>query len=234
MNKAGKKRGPFTVIDIKSGRVPSFPMLWTHNARLETKLIMNPDKEGQIRSGQEKDARQLWEKYASSLCFNRDFGFGSQPLSACISSTKVLGGRAWIGYLCEKTRYEIPIVLWANTSIGLIMHWWYGSRQQPGRSMLTITRIGLLPVLDVRSFSDSQHQIAKDIFESFSKLDLLPANEAYRDEVRMNLDKAVLMDLLGLPEKSLEGLDLIRRKWCSEPSVHGGKTTNPLSTQRIM
>lgn len=234
VNKSGKKRGPFDVKDIKKHSVHSFPLLWAHNARLETKLILAPDKMGEMRDGQEKEAKQLWEKYASNLCFNRDFGFGSQPLSACIASTKVLGGRAWFGFLCDKKLYEIPIVLWSNTSLGLMLHWWYGSRQQPGRSMLTITRIGLLPIIDVRNWSETQFAMAKSIFEDFSKKDLLPANEAYRDSVRKDLDRAVLLDLLGLPKEILDGLDLLRRKWCSEPSVHGGKTTNPLNTQHVM
>ena len=33
--------------------------------------------------------------------------------------------------------------------------------------------------------------------------------------------------LLIVPDV-LEGLDLLRRKWCSEPSVHGGKKTRPV------
>lgn len=234
MSKDGKKRGPFDLEDIKADTVPSFPMLWAHNARLETKMIMKPDKEGRIRSGQDNEAKRLWENYASKLCFNRDFGFGSQPLSACMASTKVLGGRAWIGFLSDNKQYEIPIVLWANSSIGLILHWWTGSRQQPGRSMLTITKLCSLPVFDVRKFSKSQFEMAENIFDEYGKLDFLPANEAYRDDVRMNLDRAVLIDLLELPESILDGLDLLRRKWCSEPSVHGGKSTNPFSTQPVL
>ena len=36
-----------------------------------------------------------------------------------------------------------------------------------------------------------------------------------------------LIDMLGLPERVLEPLDVLRLKWCSEPSVHGGKRTMP-------
>ena len=37
----------------------------------------------------------------------------------------------------------------------------------------------------------------------------------------------MLVDMLGLPESILGSLDLLRLKWCSEPSVHGGKKTAP-------
>ena len=57
----------------------------------------------------------------------------------------------------------------------------------------------------------------------------LPANEAYRDNSREELDYRVLIEVLGLPERVMEPLALLRLKWCSEPSVHGGKSTAPQS-----
>ena len=56
---------------------------------------------------------------------------------------------------------------------------------------------------------------------------MLPANEAYRDDIRAELDREVLVGVLGLPEAVLEGLAVLRNKWCHEPSVHGGKVTRP-------
>ena len=56
---------------------------------------------------------------------------------------------------------------------------------------------------------------------------ILPANEAYRDNTQKELDHRVLIDMFGLPESILEPLDLLRLKWYSEPSVHGGKKTAP-------
>jgi len=92
---------------------------------------------------------------------------------------------------------------------------------------LTISRLPALPVLDTRRFSDRQLERARTIFDAFRDRELLPANEAWRDDVRQALDRAVLMDLLGLPEDIMESLDLLRLQWCAEPSVHGGKSTAP-------
>ena len=66
-----------------------------------------------------------------------------------------------------------------------------------------------------------------EIFEDMREAQFLPANEAYRDNTRKELDHRVLIDMLGLPESVLEPLELLRLKWCSEPSVHGGKRTAP-------
>ena len=236
LEKSGKNqtRGPFEIIDYDPHDIPRFPVLWAHNSKNETKLIVKPDKQGLVRTNREADAKEIWRKYGRKLCFNEDFGFASQPLAACITSERAIGGRAWSGFVCGDEKFEIPLVLWANTTLGLISFWWLGSRQQPGRSMLSITKLGSLTTIDVRQFTVDQLSRADRIFERFSSEDFLPANEAYRDEVRKNLDKAVLIELLGFPESVLDEIDILRRKWCIEPSVHGGKKTNPLNTQQIM
>ena len=69
--------------------------------------------------------------------------------------------------------------------------------------------------------------MAQTIFEEFEGYDLLPANEAWRDDVRQALDRAVLVDLLELREDVMKPLALLRRQWCAEPSVHGGNSTRP-------
>ncbi|MCY3537403.1 MAG: hypothetical protein OXH24_06915 [Cyanobacteria bacterium MAG IRC3_bin_20] len=138
-----------------------------------------------------------------------------------------IGGRAWPNFLCQEEPWEIPLVLWANTTLGLMAFWWIGSRQHQGRAALTISRLPALPVLDTRRLSGGQLERARTIFDAFRGQELLPANEAWRDDVRQALDRAVLIHLLGLPEDTMESLDLLRLQWCAEPSVHGGKGTAP-------
>ena len=79
---------------------------------------------------------------------------------------------------------------------------------------MPITAIRTMPTLDITKLSEEQLQTAETIFDELRHLDFLPANEAYRDETRQLLDRRVLIDLLRL-------------KWCNEPSVHGGKGTAP-------
>ena len=92
---------------------------------------------------------------------------------------------------------------------------------------MPITASRTMPTLDITQLSEDQLQTAESIFEEIKNLEFLPANEAYRDDTRKLLDRRVLVDLLNLPESILEPLDLLRLKWCSEPSVHGGKQTAP-------
>ena len=69
---------------------------------------------------------------------------------------------------------------------------------------------------------------ANDIFAGFRDRGMLPANEAWMDKTRQALDRAILIELLEFPEDVLQPLALLRRQWCAEPSVHGGKGTAPV------
>ena len=219
----GGPRGPFNIIPIQG--VPQYPVLWNHSAQNERSLVVLPDSEGEVRPGCDDHAVRVWKATASQLHFNRDFRLNSQSLTACLTQTKAIGGTAWPNFILEREDWTTPLVLWANTTLGLFNFWWIGTRQQQGRARLAITQLPRLTVLDPRSLSKEQLAQAEDLFERFKEKEFLPANEAYRDDVRQALDRAILIELLDLPETVLEPLDLLRDQWCAEPSVHGGKKT---------
>ena len=219
----GTPRGPFEIIPIQG--VPQYPALWGHDAERERGIVVPPDSEGVVRPGCDDRAVSAWKRTASRLHFNRDFRINSQSLTACLTPAKAIGGRAWPNFIPEQDEWTLPLVLWANTTLGLLSFWWVGTRQQQGRASLTITQLPRLTVLDPRTLSKEQLAQAEDIFERFKEKEFLPANEAYRDDARQALDRAVLVDLLHLPEAVLEPLAILRDQWCAEPSVHGGKKT---------
>ncbi len=199
--------------------------MWFHDAERERSLVVPPDSEGEVRPGCDDRAVMAWNATASRLHFNRDFQINSQSFTACLTSAKTIGGRAWPNFIPEREEWNLPLVLWSNTTLGLLAFWWEGTRQQQGRACLTITQLPRLTVLDPRSLSKDQLTLTKDIFERYKKKEFLPANEAYRDDVRQALDRAVLVELLRLDEEALESLAILRNQWCAEPSVHGGKKT---------
>lgn len=225
----GRSAGFFNITDLVDSITPNYPVLWAHDVSSgrESQLVVAPDKQGKPRPGKEAKADYFWSEHSSRLCFNRDFRLNSQSLCACITTTPVLGGRAWPSFRCHNEDHEIPVVLWMNTTLGLISHWFTGTRQQRGRSLLSIMLFPNLGVLDIRLLSKSQIEKSQNIFREFEKANLLPANEAWRDDARMALDHAILVDMLNQPQDVMDSLDLLRTKWCSEPSVHGGKRTRP-------
>ena len=217
-------RGPFDIVHTTDE--PTFPVLWNHAAERERHIVVQPDRAGLIREDCEDRAHDAW-KTATKLHFNLDFRLNSQSLAACLTPTETLGGTAWPNFLMDERENETVTALWSNTTLGLILFWWAGSVQQAGRTRLTISRLPELLVLDARTLSIEQYTRADGIFDEFRERPFLPANEAYRDENRQALDEAVLVRLLGLPESILDPLAVLRRQWCAEPTVHGGKSTRP-------
>jgi hypothetical protein len=189
-------------------------------------MIVAPDSEGRIIMGMESLATEIWET-RSHAHHNRDFRFNSQPLAVAFTETETIGGTAWPNVKFGDPAHEIAYTLWGNTTLGLLCYWWHSSRQQAGRGRMPITAIRSMPTLDVTKLTPAQLETAEEIFGDMRDAQFLPANEAYRDNARKELDHRVLINMLGLPTSVLEPLDLLRLKWCSEPSVHGGKRTAP-------
>ena len=221
------RRGPFDIVRLEPGEYPDWPVLWSHDAARERRLVVAPDSKGAVRTDCEGRAVALWERTASRLHFNNDFRMNSQPLAACLTAEPAMGGTAWPNFLVERAEWETPLLLWANTTLGLMSFWWLGVRQQAGRSRISISRLPGLLAIDARMLSDRQLEQAGEILRQFRERSFLPANEAYRDDVRQELDRAVLVELMGLDEAVLDHLRTLREQWCREPSVHGGKSSRP-------
>ena len=217
-------RAPFLVRSLKG--ISGYPMLWSHDAPKERQLVVEPDSQGEVREGCHDKALEVWQT-ASRLHLTLDFGLSAQSLAACLTKEDTIGGRAWPNFTPYEREWEELIALWMNSTLGLMLFWWFGSRQHDGRSILTITRLEKLPVIDVRYLTSGQRQRGIAKFKEFQDQPLLPANEAYRDPVRQALDRFVMIDLLEFPTNVLDALDNLRLRWCAEPSVHGNKSTAP-------
>ena len=219
-------RTAFTRIKPPSANA-TYPMLWNHNAKLETRMTVAPDSEGRVKRGRESRAEEIWNT-RSHAHHNADFRFNSQPLTVAYTEEETIGGSAWPNMKFDDPNQEIAHTLWSNTSLGILCYWYHSSRQQVGRGRMPVTALRTMPTLDVRKLTRTQLQAAERIFADMRDTAFLPANESYRDPARRELDERVLTEILTLPPALVaEPLTLLRQKWCSEPSVHGGKKTAP-------
>ncbi len=224
----GQYRGPFDLGPIDPQQSPSYPILWAHEASSgrESAIEVAPDHTGLQRAGMRDAAVKIW-KSATRLHLNCDFQVNSQPLGACLTPGKAIGGRAWPSFAVTDLAWEAVIALWLNTTLGLVARWSVSTRQQQGRASLTVTTLGKVPVIDPRLLTAEQMSRWRTLADEVARRPMLPANEAYRDRDRQDLDYAVLVEILGLPDSVIDALGLLRRQWCEEPSVHGGKSTRP-------
>ena len=217
-------KGPFT--KAPASPTATFPALYNHSSQSEKFMVCKPDMALQVKPGMEQRAVELWGT-ASRAHLTLDFRFTSQPLAAAITEYKTIGGTAWPNVTFPNTRFDYPFALWCNSTLGLLLFWWYASRQQDGRGRTTIVAIESLPILDLRTLTDEQLSTAQDIFDDFRHRDLMPVYLADADPNRALLDRRVICDLLNFDQDTYRAVRRLSAKWCAEPSVHGGKRRPP-------
>ena len=145
-----------------------------------------------------------------------------------MTERKCIGGRAWPSVIFETPAHEYAFALWCNSTLGLLLHWWTSNKTQSGRGTTTVTGIPRIPSLDVRALSAEQHAAAREAFHALQERRFLPFDQIDEDPARAELDRRLLVDVLGLPESLCEPdgtMDLLRRKLAAEPQIHGGKRT---------
>ncbi len=200
----------------------TYPALWNHNARNETRMVCVPDSQLRAKRGMRPRVADIWAT-ASRVHISRGFRFTTQPLSVAYTEQVSLGGRAWPNVKFEDRRFDYAFTIWGNSTFGLLCYWWHSSRQQAGRGDITVSGMDNLPTLDLRALTDAQLAKAQEIFDEFRELELQPAYLADADANRALLDRRVVCDMLGFDDSVYEGVRMLAAKWCAEPSVHGGK-----------
>ena len=200
----------------------TYPALWNHNARNETRMVCEPDSQLRARRGMEDQATAVWQT-AGRCHINLDFTFGSQPLAVAFTERKVIGGRVWPNVNFTDERFDYAFTIWGNSTLGLLCYWWHSNRQQSSKANITLRSVGSFPTLDLRALTDAQLATAQEIFDEFRDLELQPAYLADADANRALLDRRVVCDMLGFDDAVYEGVRMLAAKWRAEPSVHGGK-----------
>ncbi len=214
-------QGPFTRTQYSA--TATYPSLWNHDAKNETRMVCIPDSQLRVRPGMENKAATVWAT-ASRAHISREFRFNSQPLSVSITETPTIGGRAWPNVRFNQANFDLAFAVWANSTLGLITYWWHSNRQVSGRGAISIRSADSLPVLDFRALTEDQRIMVQAIFNEFRDKELKPAYLADTDPNRALLDRRVVCELLGFDEETYVAVRRLAAKWCAEPSVHGGKS----------
>ena len=224
------KRGPFRKIDGSSS-MDEFPLLWAlapvgkkRDGDLKNTMLTPTDSHGVVKDGRTEDAVRLWRN-AAHLHINALFRFNANATAAAFTPRRSLGGRAWPPIATENVDHQKALCVWLNCTLGMVSYWMESNRTQGGRGVTGVTAIPSIPVLDVRALTPQALAAAVAIFDDLQEQVMLPANEAYRDPVRQELDRRILTVVLGLDDESVEQLAILRNQWCAEPTVTGTKKT---------
>lgn len=230
---AGGFRGPFDIAPSTQAPIATYPVLWSHEADRERTILFDADCEALPRQGETAEEREaLAQKVAAvsdsaSHChFNCDFRFNSQSTGMQYTPRSSIGGRAWLSIRLPTPELEKALVLWANTSLGLLLRWWHSNKQQSGRGSIGRSTLHTTPILDATALTPRQLDAALAIFDEMSKLPLEPLHRMDEDINRQRLDERFAVAVLGLPQSLVATggpLEILRLKLSREPSVRGRK-----------
>ena len=191
--------------------------LWATDSKSQTSILVEPTHYG-IEHGDDPDSMRA---LASTLFYQRNIDWRSQKILVAATKKPAMGGSAWTALIVDDPAVRFGFALWANSTLGMAVHWSRAQRQQLGRSRTQIGAIKKMPCPDFHH--PDLHAAAQEMMEhqpGLLTLRLDRAKNAHRDGARQNLDDKVA-EMLGTPLKGGESETLrdLASNWCAEPSV---------------
>ncbi len=220
---AGEEIGAFAFDEIAPGELPTYPALWAADSETQRAIMTAPTHDGTPVDDANAD-RMLSQR--SDLFISRNLRMTSQSLAAVRTDKPAMGGRAWTALRSDNEGVKSALLIWLNSTPGLMLRTAYSQTTQQGRATMQIKALAGFPAPDFAAAGESGERartIAQKHFGKLSALLLEPVSYAFRDENRQRIDEAAL-EMLGLGQDSnaTDAVARLREHWCREPSVHGG------------
>ena len=203
-----------------------FHALWRHKESVHRSMVEEPN--AWLVPKQGRDHTPIWSQ-SGTLHVTRDFQYDSQRIMAARTEFPALGVRAWFtlralenGPLL-RSRQEITLALWCNSTPGILLHANYSSRTQQGRGIGSKGMLERLPTLDVRQLQEWQLYEAQAIWREFMSRKFESFHRCAVDSARIELDERIIREVLGLGADAVSAVANLRAILAREPSIHGGK-----------
>ena len=221
-------RGSLGVFDAYHGwnEQAQFPAIWSHKESIHQSMISYPN--ARLVPKPERDVAAIWAQ-SGTLQITPDVQYDSQRIISTRTIIPALGIRAWHTLNVEeadplvKSRREIALALWCNSSLGMLLHGNHANRAQRGRGTGNKGMLETLATLDVRRLESWQLDEAQAIWRDFRNRKFQSFHRCAVDPVRIELDERVARDLLGLSEDAVTTVARLRTLLASDPSIHGSK-----------
>ena len=220
--------GNIGAFDIENGcsNEDSYPGLWHVNSDEQRAMVVQPDCHCIIRSNRWDNAQRVLARngrvhHMAKLRYN------ANSLAVLFTKRPTIGVNTLPNVVFEKVSYDYVWTLWGNSTLGLLCYWMHANKQHSGRGQIRLKALRLMPTLDVEQLDEAALQNAKRIFDEIKHKKMLPFNQMDEDNIRHELDRRLLSEVLGFDEETYpdihEGLRILRERLCAEPSIHGGK-----------
>ena len=221
-------RGSLGVFEAHHGpnEQSQFPAIWSLDSSVHQNVCAEPN--AYLVPKPDRDCAPIWSQ-AGILHVTRDVRYNSQAIMATLTNVRALGVRAWFTLKAKdddpvaRSRREIALALWCNSTFGMLLHANHSNRAQDGRGTGNKGMLETLAALDVRRLADWQLDEAQAICRDFRERKFQPFHCLAVDPARVELDQRIVSDMLGLGGDALAAAARLRRLLASEPSIRGAK-----------
>ena len=216
-------RGVFRKVEGFQPNEDGYACLWNAKSEVQRSMLVLPDSRSIPVPNAETKVQNRVDRN-SRTHYNMMLRFNSNSVIVLFTEKPAIGPTLITNVAFENPRYEIPWVLWCNSTLGLFCHWLHSGKQVSGRGKLRLTTLSSLPTLDVCKLSQEALENAEKVFEQLKYQRMLPLNECAHDPMREELDRRLLTEVLGITSDNvLKSMQTLREMLCAEPSIHGGK-----------
>ena len=216
------------VFEIEEGytETADYPCLWHVNCDTQKAMVVTPDSHAQPRPNSRDKIQKILD-LNGRVHYNECLRFNANASAVMFTEQKTIGVNKIPNIAFPEEIHEYAWTLWGNSTLGLLCHWMQCGKQQGGRGQISRGSLRAMPTLDVRQLNPLQLAAAEHLFHELKHEEMRPFHEMVKDPVRQKLDRLLLSEVLGFPEETHpevhEGIDLLRKKLCAEPSIHGGR-----------
>ena len=221
-------RGSIGVFDAYHGwnDAAQFPAIWRHKESIHKTMLAEPN--AWLIPKPASDHMPIWSQ-SGTLQITVDVQYDSQRLVATRTNVRALGVRAWHTLIVQevnpqaRSRREIALALWCNSTLGILLHANHANRSQKGRGTGSKGMLETLATLDVRELEAWQLEEAQAIWKDFRDREFQSFDQCAVDPMRIELDERIVRDMLGLGENAVAAVARLRTLLASDPSIHGSK-----------
>ena len=203
-----------------------FPAIWSLDSSIHNRMTAEPN--AWLAPQPNRDHQPIWSQ-SGALHIAVDVRDNAQPVMAVRTDLQTLGVRAWHTLSVHeddpviRSRLEIALGLWCNSTLGMLLHADHSNSAQEGRGQGNKGMLETLTTLDVRKLESWQLDEAQALWRDFSHRSIQPFYQCAVDPVRIKLDERVVRELLGLGEDAVASVARLRTLLASDPSIHGSK-----------
>ena len=194
--------------------------LWSVDGRRQRRMLLTATHNA-VQTGTDEQKTNVDAKKAH-LFYQRGFRFTASAVLAAATISKIHGGSSWTALIGKSRTIERAMALWFNSTLGMILHWHAGGRQQVGRVRIQVSGIKQIPVPDLGTLGAETLKAAAAAHLRLRETALADAMHADSDRARDQIDAAIC-GAMGWGAPGLAAVRALRRAWVQEPSVRGNK-----------